>query len=355
MNSASARWSQPQPALFRQQLEEFRPEAAAVSDAATASSDEYRALAAAFPQTHFFAVEEGILQLVRGGGDILLSAIVGAAGLLPTLEAIPTFGTIALANKETLVVAGDLVREKIRQHGTCLRPVDSEHSAVFSLLHGRDRAALRRIILTASGGSLRDYPVDALDAVTPAQALAHPTWDMGSKITIDSATLVNKGLEVIEAHHLFEISYDKISVLVHPESIIHSLIEMNNGEIFAQMGVTDMAFPILNALMYPEIRHNGFGFLDLAAKKSLTFREFEAGVTPPWSCVMQPAKRGAPCLRFSTQRTKLLWAHFLKTGFLFRTSCARLSGSCSSIGPSPGMILKNCWQQTIGPAIRPAH
>jgi 1-deoxy-D-xylulose-5-phosphate reductoisomerase len=182
---------------------------------------------------------------------------------------------IALANKETLVMAGDLFMKAVSENGCELIPVDSEHSALFALLDGKNREDILRLIVTASGGSLRDRSASELERVTPEEALAHPTWNMGAKITIDSATLMNKGFEVIEAHHLFSLPYEKIDVIVHPESIIHSMVETREGSIYAHMSVTDMAFPITNALTYPEKCENPFGRLDLAQIGKLTFREYD--------------------------------------------------------------------------------
>ncbi|MBN1497549.1 MAG: 1-deoxy-D-xylulose-5-phosphate reductoisomerase, partial [Spirochaetes bacterium] len=195
-------------------------------------------------------------------------------------------------NKETLVMAGEIVTRKVREAGTELIPVDSEHSAVFSLTRGLTSGEIGRIILTASGGSLRDMAIEDLASVTPERALAHPTWDMGNKITIDSATLMNKGLEVIEAHHLFDIGYDRIDVLIHPESIVHSMVETVDGSIYAHMGVTDMVFPILNAIAYPEKRENPFGKLRLEEIGRLTFRACDRRRYPALDLCVAAGRRG---------------------------------------------------------------
>jgi 1-deoxy-D-xylulose-5-phosphate reductoisomerase len=262
-------------ALLGEQIEEFHPSVVAV-----ASDDETSACAGAlrkrFPDVEFFDGPDGVLELARHDVDIVLSAIVGAAGLRPTLEAVPHARRIALANKETLVMAGGLFMDRVREHGVELIPVDSEHSAVFALLENLDQSEVERIVLTASGGSLRDRSADDLGGVTPGEALNHPTWSMGSKITIDSATLMNKGLEVIEAHHLFGMPYDAIDVLIHPESVIHSMVETIDGSLYALLGVPDMALPILAALSYPERRRNPFGRLRLEDLGSLTFRPMDA-------------------------------------------------------------------------------
>jgi 1-deoxy-D-xylulose-5-phosphate reductoisomerase len=184
--------------------------------------------------------------------DIVLCASSGTAGLEAVLAAIDAGKTVALANKEVLVMAGELVMDAARRRGVSVLPVDSEHNAIHQCLHGRDRGDIRRLILTASGGPFRDLPIEALARVDAAAALRHPTWRMGRKITIDSATLMNKGLEVIEAHWLFGVSADQIDVVVHPQSIVHSMVELTDGSIIAQLGVTDMRLPIQYACSYPE-------------------------------------------------------------------------------------------------------
>ncbi|MGA9231935.1 MULTISPECIES: 1-deoxy-D-xylulose-5-phosphate reductoisomerase [unclassified Exiguobacterium] len=183
--------------------------------------------------------------------DIVITAVVGAVGLRPTLAAIEAGKTIGLANKETLVTAGHLVMKKAREKGVAILPVDSEHAAIFQCLNGERREDVRQIILTASGGSFRDMTRDQLADVTVEQALNHPNWSMGAKITIDSATMMNKGFEVIEAHWLFDVAYEEIDVVIHRESIIHSMVEFNDGAVMAQLGMPDMREPIQYALTYP--------------------------------------------------------------------------------------------------------
>lgn len=185
------------------------------------------------------------------GADILVNAVIGSVGLGPTLEAIRAGITIAIANKETLVAAGEIVMDEARKFNVPLLPVDSEHSALFQSLNGENPKEITKLILTASGGSFRDVTRDELSNVTVEEALAHPNWSMGSKLTIDSATMMNKGLEVIEAHHLFNIPYEQIDVLLHRESIIHSMVEFHDTSVMAQLGSTDMRVPIQYALTYP--------------------------------------------------------------------------------------------------------
>ena len=205
--------------------------------------------------------------------DVVLSALVGAAGLLPTMAAIQAGRAVALANKEVLVMAGALVTAAARAKQVPLLPVDSEHSAILQCLMGHNRGSVRRILLTASGGPFRECSAAQLEQVTVADALKHPTWKMGAKITIDSATLMNKGLEIIEARWLFDLAPEQIDVVIHPQSIVHSLVEYIDGSLIAQLGVTDMAIPILYALTFPERRPCPVPPLDLTQVGQLTFHE----------------------------------------------------------------------------------
>ena len=205
--------------------------------------------------------------------EIVLNAIVGFAGLVPTIEAIKAKKDIALANKETLVVAGHIITELVKEYGVKLLPVDSEHSAIFQSLNGEEHNKIKKIILTASGGSFRDKQRDELAGVTVKEALNHPNWSMGAKITIDSATLFNKGLEVMEAKWLFDVDYDQIEVLIHPESIIHSMVEFVDTSIIGQLGNPDMRLPIQYALNYPNRQGNISEKLDLFKIRELTFEK----------------------------------------------------------------------------------
>lgn len=229
--------------------------------------------------------------------EAVLTAVTGTVGLLPTVEAIAAGKDILLANKETLVAAGGLITGMVARHGVKLLPVDSEHSAVWQCLAGRE-AEMASIILTASGGPFRTWPRDRMARVTAAEALRHPTWSMGPKITIDSATLMNKGLEVIEAHWLFGVEYNKIEVLVHPQSIIHGMARLTDGVVMASMGVTDMRMPIQYALTYPERREMGLEPLDLAALGSLTFERPDADRFPALETAYAAGRAGgtAPCV-----------------------------------------------------------
>jgi 1-deoxy-D-xylulose-5-phosphate reductoisomerase len=206
-----------------------------------------------FPKTKITFGDEGLVEVaVSPSADILVNAVIGSVGLNPTLQAIESGKTIAIANKETLVTAGHLVMEAAERNGVALLPVDSEHSAIFQCLQGEKDKNIERLILTASGGSFRDRTRNDLEGVTVKEALNHPNWSMGAKITIDSATMMNKGLEVIEAHWLYNMPYEKIDVLLHKESIIHSMVEFHDSSIIAQLGTPDMRVPIQYALSYPD-------------------------------------------------------------------------------------------------------
>jgi 1-deoxy-D-xylulose-5-phosphate reductoisomerase len=224
------------------------------------------------PRPELLSGIEGLVTLARDvDADVVLSALVGGVGLLPTMAAIQAGRTMALANKETLVMAGRLMTAAARARGVALLPVDSEHSAVFQCLVGHNRGDVHRVLLTASGGPFRELPKDKFAAVTVEDALRHPTWKMGAKITIDSATLMNKGLEVIEARWLFDLAPDQVQVVIHPQSIVHSMVEYIDGSVLAQLGVADMGIPILYALTFPERRPTPAARLDLTRTAPLTF------------------------------------------------------------------------------------
>lgn len=232
-------------------------------------------LRAKYPNKYIYHGTHGLVKIaVLNEVDIVLNAIVGFAGLVPTIEAIKAKKDIALANKETLVVAGHIITKLVKEYDVALLPVDSEHSAIFQSLNGENKKQIKKIILTASGGSFRNKTREELMGVSVAEALNHPNWSMGAKITIDSATLFNKGLEVIEAKWLFDVSYDQIEVLIHPESIIHSMVEFIDTSIIGQLGNPDMRLPIQYALTYPQ-RDILFGgeSLDLAKVATLTFKK----------------------------------------------------------------------------------
>ncbi|MCU0536744.1 MAG: 1-deoxy-D-xylulose-5-phosphate reductoisomerase [Hydrococcus sp. Prado102] len=259
--------------LFLEQIRQFRPEIVAICD-----KSQFAALKDAIASLDYspivLAGNEGVVEVARyGDSETVVTGIVGCAGLLPTIAAIEAKKDIALANKETLIAGGPVVLPLVEKYGVKLLPADSEHSAIFQCLQGVPNRGLRRIILTASGGAFRDYPTEKLASVTVQDALKHPNWSMGKKITIDSATLMNKGLEVIEAHFLFGMDYDDIDIVIHPQSIIHSLIELQDTSVLAQLGWPDMRLPLLYALSWPERISTDWERLDLVKAGSLTFRE----------------------------------------------------------------------------------
>ena len=259
------------------QARRVRPAHVAIADA-----DAYGPLrdALADLDVEVSAGADAVVALARQPADVVVAAIVGVAGLRPTLAAVEAGRTVALANKESLVVAGALVAEAARQSGATVVPVDSEHSALFQCLVGESPDSVERLVLTASGGPFRDRPDGTFDAITPAEALDHPNWSMGPKVTIDSATLMNKGLEMIEARWLFDVPGDRIDVVVHPPSVIHSVVQFVDGSAKAQLGVPDMAVPIQVALSYPERWPAPHPRLDWAAPPDLPLRAVDRGRFP---------------------------------------------------------------------------
>ena len=260
-------------ALLAEQIRVFEPEIVALGNERKLTELKEAISSVANPP-QILVGEQGICE-VAGYGDAksVVTGIVGCAGLLPTIAAIKAGKDIALANKETLIAGAPVVLPLIEKHQVKLLPADSEHSAIFQCLQGVPQGGLKKIILTASGGSFRDLPVEKLSSVTVGDALKHPNWSMGQKITIDSATLMNKGLEVIEAHYLFDVDYDRIKIVIHPQSIIHSLIEVQDTSVLAQLGWPDMRLPLLYALSWPERIHTDWEELDLVKAGDLTFRE----------------------------------------------------------------------------------
>lgn len=254
------------------QIRQFQPEIVSIAD--PNHLPELEAALADLPQKpQLVAGEAGIAAVAAyGDADVVVTGIVGCAGLVPTIAAIKAGKDIALANKETLIAGGPVVLPLLQEYGVKLLPADSEHSAIFQCLQGVPEGGLRKIILTASGGAFRDWPVEKLCQVTVADALKHPNWSMGPKITVDSATLMNKGLEVIEAHYLFGMDYDNIEIVIHPQSIIHSLIELQDTSVLAQLGWPDMRLPLLYALSWPERIPTNWSALDLVKAGNLTFQ-----------------------------------------------------------------------------------
>lgn len=278
-------------ALLREQVERFRPKIVSVLDAQAA--DKLKEAIGTRVKTAIRWGREGYLEIAaEASAQMVVSAMVGAAGLLPTWEAIGAGKDIALANKETLVTAGALVIEKAAERGIKILPVDSEHSAIFQCLEGQSRAHLKRIILTASGGPFLHKPKEAFQDIKLGDALNHPNWKMGKKITIDSASMMNKGLEVIEARWLFGTDFDKIDVAIHPQSIIHSMIEYRDGSILAQMGIPDMRVPISYALYYPERAEMNQCRLELTKAGKLEFFEPDFDRFPNLRLAYEAGRKG---------------------------------------------------------------
>jgi len=284
-------------ALLAEQVQEFQPLlVACYAD----TPDAEQAVRAELPGA--LLGEQGLLAVAtQADADVVVAATSGLMGLRPTLAAIGAGKTIALANKETLVMAGQMVMQAARQHGVPVLPVDSEHSAIWQCLRGEKISEVKRLLITASGGPLRNATPAQLRAVTVEQALAHPTWHMGAKITIDSATLMNKGLEVLEAHWLFDIPYERIDVIVHPESIIHSMVEFIDGSLKMQASLPSMHLPIMNAIAYPHrLDEAGKGLireLEWSKIARLNFEELDVARFPCFRLAVEAGKRGGtyPC------------------------------------------------------------
>jgi 1-deoxy-D-xylulose-5-phosphate reductoisomerase len=277
--------------LLEKQIRSFIPEVVAVADHA-ASRELKKRLGRKFASLKILSGQDGIAETASyGGSEFVLSAIVGAAGLMPTLSAIRAGKTIGLANKESLVMAGDIVSRESKKYRAKILPVDSEHSAIFQCLEGHKKSAVREIILTASGGPFTGQKRN-MDTISPADALRHPKWKMGKKISIDSATLMNKGLEVIEARHLFNLPSQKIKVLIHPQSIVHSMVEFHDGSLLAQLSVPDMKGPIAYALTYPHRLTDVLDTLSLSDIGPLTFQKPDTKRFPCLSCAYLALEAG---------------------------------------------------------------
>jgi 1-deoxy-D-xylulose-5-phosphate reductoisomerase len=282
--------------LLIQQAIEFNPAVVCIADESL-----YQPLREALSDLpiQVMAGEKAIAELVTMPAiDVVVAAMVGYAGLRPTIEAIKAKKTIALANKETLVVAGEIICRLAKRHKVSILPVDSEHSAIFQSLVGEDMASVEKLLLTASGGPFRTFTFDQMQHVTASQALQHPNWEMGAKITIDSASMMNKGFEVIEARWLFDIPVEKIQVLVHPQSVIHSAVQFVDGSVKAQLGTPDMRMPIQYALTYPERWLSDVPRLDLFKTNNLTFEEPDLQRFPNLRLAYQAMEQGGnmPCI-----------------------------------------------------------
>ena len=304
--------------LLVAQAKEFHPEVVCIADESL-----YEALRSRLSAIHFegkvWTGADAIAEVVTMGSvDIVVAAMVGYAGLRPTIEAIKAGKTIALANKETLVVAGEIICDLALQHHAPILPVDSEHSAIFQSLVGEDRSEIEKILLTASGGPFRSFTREQMETVTAADALKHPNWEMGAKITIDSASMMNKGFEVIEAKWLFGVPVEKIEVLVHPQSIVHSAVQFTDGAIKAQLGAPDMRLPIQYALSFPERLASDFPRADLFALKNLTFEKPDMERFPNLALAYDAMRRGGniPCVLNAANEVANLAFRENRCGFL---------------------------------------
>ena len=304
--------------LLVTQAKEFHPEVVCIADESL-----YEALRSRLSAIHFegkvWTGADAIAEVVTMGSvDIVVAAMVGYAGLRPTIEAIKAGKTIALANKETLVVAGEIICDLALQHHAPILPVDSEHSAIFQSLVGEDRSEIEKILLTASGGPFRTFTREQMETVTAADALKHPNWEMGAKITIDSASMMNKGFEVIEAKWLFGVPVEKIEVLVHPQSIVHSAVQFTDGAIKAQLGAPDMRLPIQYALSFPERLASDFPRADLFALKNLTFEKPDLERFPNLALAYEAMRRGGniPCVLNAANEVANLAFRENRCGFL---------------------------------------
>ena len=282
--------------MLEEQARRLKPELIAVYDEAAA--EDFR-VKIADTDIRVVSGMEGLIEAATyKNSDCVVTAVSGSVGLKPTLAAINEKKRIALANKETLVCAGDLVMKRAKEKGAEIIPVDSEHSAIFQSLMGRGKGELKKILLTGSGGPFRGKDRSELEDITPEQAVKHPNWSMGAKISVDSATMMNKGLEFIEAMHLFGVTPDDIQVVVHPQSVIHSMVELIDGTVIAQLGVPDMGLPIQLALTYPERKASMFEHLDFWNMKDLSFEAPDYEKTPCLKLAMDCARTGgtAPCV-----------------------------------------------------------
>ena len=301
--------------LLEQQIREFSPRLAVVWD-----EEDARALQETVRDLSVKVAwgMEGLLELASmEEADLMVTAIVGMIGLRPTIAAIQAGKDIALANKETLVTAGHLIMPLAREKGVSILPVDSEHSAIFQALHGEKKAQVRKLLITASGGPFRGRSKKELEQVTPADALKHPNWDMGQKITIDSATLVNKGLEVMEARWLFDVDLDQIQVVIQPQSVIHSMVEFCDGAVMAQLGTPDMRLPIQYALYYPDRRPLPGDRLDFWKMHELTFERPDTDTFRGLPLAMEAARAGGTMATVFNAANERAVAKFLKEEIRF--------------------------------------
>jgi 1-deoxy-D-xylulose-5-phosphate reductoisomerase len=324
--------------LLLRQIKEFNPVAVSVLD--ESSAEKLKEELGKRPAPDIFFGQSGFKRLATmEPADTVISAITGAAGLIPTFEAIKAGKNIALANKETMVMAGGLVMDEAKKRGVTILPVDSEHSAILQSLQGHPREDLKRIILTASGGPFRNLSLDEMREMTAKQALKHPNWEMGPKITIDSATLMNKGLEVIEAKWLFDLPIEKIGIVVHPQSIIHSMAEYIDGSIIAQLGIPDMTIPISYALSYPNHFKNDLSPLDLLTAGDLQFQKPDMSRFKCLALALKAAKIGGTMPTVLNGSNEIAVGAFLEgqIGFLDIPALIEKTMEAHKVAPTDGI------------------
>jgi 1-deoxy-D-xylulose-5-phosphate reductoisomerase len=280
---------------------------------------------------------QALCEAASRGADLTVAAIVGCAGLGPTMAAIEQGGVVALANKEALVSAGEVMTAAVAKHKATLLPVDSEHNAIFQCLHGEDLSDVRWITLTASGGPLRTWTAGQIATATPAQAVAHPNWSMGAKISVDSATMMNKGLEVIEAHHLFPVGLDRIRIVVHPQSVIHSLVEYRDGSTLAQLGPSDMRVPIASCLAWPRRMKTELQPLDLLKIGTLNFFAPDEERFPATRLAREAAQAGGAAPAVLNAANEVAVAAFLAGHIAFTDICALVAQALNegNMPPAP--------------------
>lgn len=285
--------------------------------------------------------QAALVEAAARGADVTVAAIVGCAGLAPTMAAIEQGRVIALANKEALVSAGEVMTAAVARHGATLLPIDSEHNAIFQCLQGNDLDDVRWITLTASGGPFRDWSLDKLTLATPAQAVKHPNWDMGAKISVDSATMFNKGLELIEAHYLFPVGLDRLRIIVHPQSVVHSMVEYRDGSTLAQLGPSDMRVPIASALAWPGRMDTPCAPLDLAEIGELTFRRPDEVRFPATRLAREAAEAGGGIPAVLNAANEVAVAAFLGGRIPFTRIAAQVEDVLGAYSPAPPASLSD--------------
>nr|WP_237220018.1 1-deoxy-D-xylulose-5-phosphate reductoisomerase [Sphingomonas arenae] len=290
------------------------------------------------------AGSEGLAEAAAGDADLVMAAIVGCAGLEPVMAAVQAGKTVALANKEALVTAGDLMIQASRRSGATLLPVDSEHNAIFQCLAGQDCQQVARLVLTASGGPFRSFSTAEMAQVSPEQAVAHPNWSMGAKISVDSATMMNKGLELIEAHHLFGLPSERIDIMVHPQSVVHSLVEYEDGSVLAQLGPSDMRVPIAHTLAWPERMSTNVERLDLLQVATLTFEAPDEQRFPALRLARRALEEGGAAPVVLNAANEVAVAAFLKGRIHFPDIAALVGRALDDMAEPAPMTIEDVLQ-----------